>query len=113
MVMVQSGCGPYPAAPTSHTQADHGGACGTLPRCNPPLGEKIPTSVMPANIDDFVPTEEEVERVVSRLRVHRLGGPYRMRAKHLQELLWEHSKREGSRESATTSAETDPEVRER
>ena len=43
------------------------------------------TSVMTANIDDSVPTEEEVEWEVWRIRGNRSSGPSRMRTKHLRE----------------------------
>ena len=53
----------------------------------PPLGENIPTSVPHCQIDDSVTTDEEVEWVVGRLQGNRLGGPYQMRANHLQKWL--------------------------
>ena len=56
----------------------------------PPLGENTPTSVTLAQIDDSVPTEEEVEWAVRRLRGHRSGGPSRMRAKKLWEWMQCH-----------------------
>ena len=56
----------------------------------PLLGKNIPTYVSPAHVYDSVPTDEEVEWEVRRLRGHRLGGPYRMRAKDLREWLQEH-----------------------
>ena len=49
----------------------------------PPPGDNTPLSVKPSHIDDSVPMEEEVEWAVRRLRGHRLGFPYRMRAEHL------------------------------
>ena len=61
-----------------------------LYRAAPLPGENIPTSVMPVKIDNFVPTEDEVEWAVQRLLGHRLGVPYRMRAEHLREWMWEH-----------------------
>ena len=87
--MVQSGSGPHPTGSTSHTQADNGRSWGALPLCTPP-GRKYPDIRNAANIDDSIPTEEEVEWVVQRLRGHRLGGPSRMRAEHLCEWLQEH-----------------------
>ena len=89
-MLVQIGGGPCSAACSSHTQIYHGGARGTLLCRTPPLGEKIPTSVMPAHVDDFVPTEEEVKWVVKRLQGHRSGGLSWMLVKHLRECLWEH-----------------------
>ena len=84
--MVQSRVGPCPAARSNQTQTDHMRARGNLPRHIPPPpypGENTPMSVKPSHTDNFVPTEEEVNWVVRRLRGHRLGFPYRMRAEHL------------------------------
>ena len=53
-------------------------------------GDNIPISMMRTDIDDSVPTEEEVEWAVRRLRGHRSRGPYRMCAEHLWEWLCEH-----------------------
>ena len=64
--MVKIGSGTRPATLSNHTQADHGGAGGTLP-CRIPHGRKYPTSVPPSQIDDSVPTEEEVKWVVRML----------------------------------------------
>ena len=49
----------------------------------PSPGETIPISVPPYPINDSVPTEEEVEWAVWRLRGNRSGGPSQMRAEHL------------------------------
>ena len=40
----------------------------------PPLGTNIPSSVQPFPVEDLVPTEDEIEWVVTRLRNHRSGG---------------------------------------
>ena len=66
-----------------------------------PLGEKIPISVPPSSINNFVPTEEEVKWAVWRLRGHQLGGPSRMRAEHLREWLREHIAAEAATEAET------------
>ena len=42
-----------------------------LYRAVPPPGETIPISVLPSPIDDSVPTEEEAEWELRRLRGHR------------------------------------------
>ena len=57
-------------------------------------GETIPISVPPSQIDDSVPTEEEVEWAVCILRGHRSGCPSWMRSEHLQEWLQEHREAE-------------------
>ena len=41
----------------------------------PPLGDNIPTFVPPAQIDNYVPIEEEVGWEVQRLQGNRSGGP--------------------------------------
>ena len=63
----------------------------------------------PSPIDDSVPTDEEVEWVVRRLRGHRLGGPSRMRAEHLREWLREHRASEVAAE-AEAEMETEAEA---
>ena len=71
------------------------------------------TSVMTANIDDSVPTEEEVEWAVRRIRGNRSSGPSRMRTKHLREWLREHTLGEVAREAAMKKEDSDPEGQER
>ena len=41
-------------------------------------------TVKPAEIDDLVPTEDEITEAVTKLRRNRLGGPLRFRAEHLK-----------------------------
>ena len=41
-------------------------------------------TVDPTNIDDSVPTEDEVEAAVKKLRRNRSGGPSRIRAEHVK-----------------------------
>ena len=50
----------------------------------PPPGENIPVNVDPTNIDDLVPTEDEIEAAVKKLRRNRAGGTSRIRAEHNQ-----------------------------
>ena len=69
------------------------------PPYRPPGGENTPMSVKPSHTDNFVPTEEEVNWVVRRLRGHRLGFPYRICAKHLWEWLQEHQAAEAAAEA--------------
>ena len=47
-------------------------------------GENIPVTVAPAEVDDLVPTEDEIEDAVKKLRRNRSGGPSGMQAKHLK-----------------------------
>ena len=50
----------------------------------PSPGENIPVTVEPAEIDDLVPTEDEIAAAVKKLRRNWLGGPLRIRAEHLK-----------------------------
>ena len=50
----------------------------------PPPGENIPVNVDPTNIDDSVPTEDEVEEAVKKLWRNRSGGPSGIRAEHVK-----------------------------
>ena len=79
-----------------------------LYRIVPPLGDNIPIPLTPAHIDDSVPTEEEVDWAVQRLRGHRLGFLSWMRNEHLWEWFREHLAGEAAIEADTTS---DPEGR--
>ena len=53
----------------------------------PPPGTNITISVQPLPVYDSVPTEDEIELVVTRLRNHCSGGPSGMRAEHLKRWL--------------------------
>ena len=53
----------------------------------PPLGTNIPISVQPFPVDDSVPTEDEIEWVVTRLSNHRSRGALGVRAEHLKRWL--------------------------
>ena len=50
----------------------------------PSPGENIPVTVEPALIDDSVPTEDEIEAAVKKLRRNRSGGPSRIRTEHIK-----------------------------
>ena len=50
----------------------------------PSLGKNIPVIVKPVKVDDLVPTEKEIEKVVKKLRQNRSGGPLGMQDKHLK-----------------------------
>ena len=45
-----------------------------LYRYVPPQGENIPVFVEPFQVDDSVPTKDEIECAVKQLRNHRSGG---------------------------------------
>ena len=84
--LVPRGGGPRPTACMSHTREDNGRARETLPLCTTPR-ENIPTSVTPANINDLVPREEDVEWAVQKLRGHRLVGTSQIHTEHLWECM--------------------------
>ena len=50
----------------------------------PSLGENIPVTVAPVEVDDSVPMEDEIEGAVKKLQRNRLGGASGMRAEHLK-----------------------------
>ena len=50
----------------------------------PSPGENILVTVAPAEVDDSVPTEDEIKDAVKKLRRNRSGGPSGMRAEHLK-----------------------------
>ena len=52
-----------------------------------PQGDNIPISVLPPQIYYSVPTKEDFNWAVWRKWGHQLGGPYWIRAEHLQEWL--------------------------
>ena len=53
----------------------------------PPLGDNIPVTVTPSEIDDSVPTEDEIAEAVKKLRRNRDGGPLKIRTEHLKGCL--------------------------
>ena len=50
----------------------------------PSLGENILVTLEPTLIDDSVPTEDEIEAAVKKLRRNRSGGASRIRAEHIK-----------------------------
>ena len=70
----------------------------------PPPGENIPISVEPFPVDDSVPTEDEIEWAVKRLRNHCSGGPQVMRAEHLK--MWLAESRKSEKEETAVGEET-------
>ena len=50
----------------------------------PPPGEGIPVHVAKHDIDDSVPTEDEIEAAVKKLRRTRAGGPSGLRAEDIK-----------------------------
>ena len=84
--MVQSGRGPRTVACISHTQADNGGARGTLPRRTIPRREH--PDIRDARQHRRLCTYGGGGRVGGvETTGHRSGGPSRMRAKNLREWL--------------------------
>ena len=75
----------------------------------PPPGENIPVNVDPANIDDSVPTEDEVEEAVKRLQRNRSGGPSRIRAEHIKGWLAAARRGEMAEEQGKTKTVTEEE----
>ena len=66
-----------------------------------PPGENLPISVETFSVDDSLPTEDDIEWAVTRLRNHRSGGGgFGMRAKHPKGWLAAARKNE-SEEAAT------------
>ena len=55
-----------------------------LYRYIPSPGENIPVTVTPVKVNDLVPTEDEIEEAVKKLRRNRSGGALGMRAEHLK-----------------------------
>ena len=69
-------------------------------------GKNIPISVHPFTVEDLVPTEDEIEWAVMRLRNHRSGGPSGMRAEHLKRWLataQKDEKEKAEKDEATTT----------
>ena len=50
----------------------------------PSLGENIPVTIKPVEVDDLVPTEDEIEDAVKKLRRNRSGRPSGIQAEHLK-----------------------------
>ena len=50
----------------------------------PSPGDNIPVNVKLYEIDDSVPTEDEIAEAVTKMRRNRSGGASRIRAEHLQ-----------------------------
>ena len=55
-----------------------------LYRWLPPLGDAIPVTIEPFEVEDGVPAEEEIEWAVKRLQNNRAGGPSRIRAEDVK-----------------------------
>ena len=71
----------------------------------PLLGKNVPISVQPFLVDDSVPTEDEIEWVVKRLRKNRSGGPSGMRAEHFKRWIATTRTAEKDREMAAIKEE--------
>ena len=78
--------------------------CVDLYHCVPPPGENIPVPVEPLQIEDLLPTEDEIEWAVKRLSNHRSREPSEMRAEHLKGWL-EEVRKKGSEAAKSAAAE--------
>ena len=70
----------------------------------PPPGANIPISVEPFPVDNLVPTEDEIEWEMKRLRNQCSGEPSGMRAKHLKK--WLVAARKAEKYETTAGEET-------
>ena len=52
----------------------------------PLMGRPIPINVVPFPVDDTIPGEGDIAKVVMRICLHRDGGPSEMKAEHLK--IW-------------------------
>ena len=50
----------------------------------PSPGENIPVTIKSGEVNDLVPTEDEIEEAVKKMRRNRSGGPSGMRSEHLK-----------------------------
>ena len=69
-----------------------------------PTRTKIPISMQLFQVDDLVPTEDELEWLVTQLCNHRSGGSSGMRAEHLKRWLATAQKAKKAETEATTTA---------
>ena len=72
-------------------------------------GENIPVTVEPAEIDDSVPTEDEIAAAVTKLRRNRSGGPSQIRAEHLKGWLAAAKRGEVAEEKGKKKTEAEKE----
>ena len=70
----------------------------------PPPGTNIPISMEPFQVDESVPTEEEIEWAVKGLRNPHSRGPSGVRANHLKR--WLAAGRKASKDETTAGVET-------
>ena len=79
-----------------------------LYRYVPSLGDNIPVTVRPVQVDNSVPTEDKIEKAVKNLRRNRSGGALGMRSEHLKGWL-AASKREKREQAEKGGGKTDRE----
>ena len=77
-----------------------------------PPGENILVTVTPSEIDDLVPTEDEIAEAVKKLRRNRSGGPSRIRAEHLKGWLAAAKRGELAEDKGEDQTEAEEEGRE-
>ena len=81
--MVQ-GCGEQAPLPARATLERITAEQVELYRHVPTPGDNIPVTVTLSEIDDSVPTEDEIAEAVKKLRRNQSGGPLRIHAEHLK-----------------------------
>ena len=69
-------------------------------------------TVTPSEIDDSVPTKDEIAEAVKTLQRNRLGGPSRIRAEHLKGWLVASKRGELAEEKIEENTEAEEEGRE-
>ena len=74
-----------------------------------PPGDNIPVTVTLSEIDELVPTEDEIVEAVSKLRRNRSRGLSKIRAKHLKEWLVAAKRGEQAEEKGEEKTEADEE----
>ena len=76
-----------------------------------PPGDNIPVTVTSSEVDDSVPTEDEIVEAVKKLRRNRSGGPPGIRAEHLKGWLVAAKIGEMAEEKGQEKLEAEEEVR--
>ena len=76
-----------------------------------PTGQPNPIEVAPFPVDDNIPEEEEIAKLVLWLKLHRTGGPSGMSSEHLRMWFWVATREEdpspGNREKIVAIIQVD------
>ena len=75
----------------------------------PPSGDNIPVTVTPADIDDYVPTEDGILEAVKKLWRKQAGGPSGIRAENLKGWLAAAKRGKMAEEKGEEKTETEEE----